>query len=162
MKIDSVNKKVVAVAGILMGVSQLSAQTISWGSTAVPMSMTTLIVLAIMFMIGGTWVLSRAKKHVQQFAVAMVLVAGLYNYSGIAIAEVSNIDITTRSGTAHLTPGVINLVCNKYAEDVVISGIDPDGYMITESSSPCAEGTVLTPISVNEDNACCTVALLAG
>lgn len=126
-------------AGVLLAGSELSAQTISWGATDVPMSMTSLALLAGMFLLLGAWGLSKAQKHVQQFALAAVLVGGVYGYAVKAIA-VPTVEITTSSGTANLVDGY-NDVCNAYVNAVTITAIEPHGCAIHAQS--CEVGTVL-------------------
>jgi len=134
------------IGGLLLASSELSAQIVTWGpnsgATAVPMSSTSLAIMAALFMIGGIWILSKTQKKAQGFLVMALLITGAYNLNTIVQADDGGIIIDSAEGEANLHPGS-NRIQNNYQEDVKIN-IAPHGCTITESDRPCGANTVLT------------------
>ncbi len=131
-----------ATLGLFISSSELSAQTITWGSAhAVPMSLTSMIIMAVLFLLIGIWILKKSQSHAQRLLFSFALMAVSYNYTVEATAWSHTVSITTESGTAELGTNGTAQVKNDYADPVTILAIDPGVCVII--SNTCTIGTTL-------------------
>ena len=144
---QSKGKTIGAISALLFAGSELSAANISWGlssATAVPMSSTSMAIMAALFMIGGIWILSKTEKKAQSFLVLALLMAGAYNVNVIA-TDIAPINISGPSGNADIYFGARNIVTNNNEEPIRITNIDTEGCPAAPSELPCNEGGVVNP-----------------
>ena len=130
---------------ILLASSNLSAASISWQPyTAVPMGTTSLAILALLFMLGGSWILFRSRKYRQSFAVLAAALVGAYSFPAVAVLPVS---IDTPEGTQSLSCD-LNIVTNNSGQTVTITQIDTSGCPNNggdcEINQPFADGDTCT------------------
>ena len=136
------------VGALLLVSSELTAQTISWGpnATAVPISSTSIAIMAVLFMIGGIWVLSKTQKKTQSFLVMALLMTGLYNFATVSQADDSpDISITSESGTKNLNHGTTSIRNDTEDITVKITTIVEHECTYNPSASSCNVGTELAP-----------------
>jgi len=132
------------ILGLFIASSELSAQTITWGSAhAVPMSLTSIIIMAVLFLLIGIWILKKSQSHAQRLLFSFALMAVSYNYTVEATAWSHTVDIMAESGTADLDQQGTTQVLNSYDAPVTILNIDPHGCTI--GSNTCTIGTTLDP-----------------
>jgi len=134
--------------------------TLSWvpsSATAVPMSSTSMAILAALFMMGGIWILSKKQKKAQSFLIMALLMTGVYNFTvdanATTVLDGILIEIKeTRGNDRSLNQGP-NVVVNKSGEEIRIT-IDHDGCPyapLEELSVPvgvrlCSSGLLLSPL----------------
>ena len=173
--IQNQKKLVGVITGLLLVGRELSAAnpTLYWGpnATAVPMSTTSMAIMAALFMIGGLWVLSKTQKKAQSFLVMAVLMTGAYNFATVVQANVSPKPITITDDNAEGGSESIGLafgsdVVNESSDAVTLT-VDRDGCVPYQSSlkSPTFSKSVapvpfcVTGMSLNAGNGRCFIRL---
>ena len=111
------------VGSVLVASSEVFAQTISWQPySAVPMDTASLVILALLFMVGGTWILFKSRKHAVSFLGLAAILVSVYNIS--AIAKALPFQITTPSGNNEPLGSCNRVIENAYSQSVVITFIN--------------------------------------
>jgi len=126
-----------AMIGLLSTTGTLSAQSYSWApaATSVPMSMTSLIILGLMFMAGGSFLLMKSKHPMMRSIFSLMLVAGTFGFVQEAKASMGpSYVITTPTGTHHLSTQARNHVFNDEGNIAIKITVDPEGCPVESNN----------------------------
>jgi hypothetical protein len=120
------------VSGLMIATDSLvAAASISWvpASTAVPMSLSSLIILGTLFMAGGSFLLFKSQTHVARSVLSVILLAGMFGFvKELKAEERQQITIYTDEGSAGLT---LNSHIHNDEHNIPIKiTIDPDRLQI--------------------------------
>jgi len=116
------------VSGLIVTTTGLiAAPTISWvpASTSVPMSLSSLIILAILFMGAGLYLLMKSQNAVARSLFSILLLAGMFGFVKEVKADMATcITLSSPSGSEIL--GIGNHIVNDAQNVPVKIMIDPD------------------------------------
>jgi hypothetical protein len=121
------------VSGLMIATDSLvAAASISWvpASTAVPMSLSSLIILGTLFMAGGSFLLFKSQTHVARSVLSVILLAGMFGFvKELKAEERQQITIYTDEGSAEGLALNSNIHNDEHNIPIKIT-IDPDGLQI--------------------------------
>jgi hypothetical protein len=141
----------VPAAGVILSMSSLSAQSISWApaSTSVPLSPASLALLAVMFLSAGSYLLYKSQNKAFRSMLSVLLVAGMFGF----VKEVQAIDVretitlTGTTGHADLT-GVNHDIQNHTGIALKIT-LDADGCDVTHNDCDVLQAGDTCHISID-------------
>jgi len=132
--------------GVLLSATNLSAQTFSWvpAATSVPMSPSSLIILAILFMGAGLYLLMKSQNAATRSLFSILLLAGMFGFVTEAKAVINYYEITTPNGTdiQFSNQDGNNEIRNAAANVPVKITVDADGCAV---NSDTCNNVVLQP-----------------
>jgi len=132
------------ISGLVVTTGSLSAQSFAWvpASTSVPMSPSSLIILAILFMGAGLYLLMKSQNAAARSLFSILLLAGMFGFVNEVKAAncETDININTHQGNQDLYSYTDHNIHNNVNNIAIKITIDPDGC---EMESNC--NSILQP-----------------
>jgi len=143
-------KSLGVLSGLVLLSSKASAATLAWvaiGAQAVPMSFTSMMVLAGMFLIVGVFLLQKMQNQGARFFMLALLVVGTFGLTTVAKATSNILEITDGSDpVVTIDDNAVTEVRNGHTDAIKITSITPsEGCAVVPGVAPICQ--INTPLA---------------